>query len=410
MYNGRKKTEGVQGSKCKMESLSERNENQRYENAKKWKKRRKRIIILLVTVVVVIGALISIWNYYTKCYKGYRVIDSIERIDASISEYTVYDDSLMKYSRDGAVGFNAKLDMIWSGSYDFASPIIDVSGKYAAVADLDGKEIYVFNGSDSPKEIKVLYPINLVRVASQGVVVVAMSREKSDLVQIYDSNNKELLVEFTTNVSDDGYPVDMAFSSDGRKLVTTYLNVTNGKITSKVTFYNLGEVGKNYSNNIVAAKTYDKEIISRVEFIGKNNICAFGEKGYYLYSMRQLVSDINDATFKRTIKSIFFTDEYYGFVLESGTGKTSYALELYDSNGKIKFEKTFNYPYKKVYMVEDEIIFLADQECHILRTNGTEKFDCQFKSPVSYIMPAEGYNHYMLVDDNSISTIKIVGD
>lgn len=394
-----------------MESLSERNENQRYENAKKWQKRRKRIIILVIAAALVIGAVISIWTYYTKCYKGYRILDSVKRTDSLASEYTIYNDTLMKYSRDGAVGFNGKLDMAWSGSYDFASPMVDICEGYAVIADLDGKEINVFNGSNSPSQIKVLYPISLVRVASQGVVVVAMNREKSDFIQIYDSNNNnKLLVEFTTNVSEDGYPVDMALSSDGRKLVTTYLNVTEGKATSKVTFYNLGEVGKNYSNNIVAAKTYEKEIISRVEFIGNNNICALGEKGYYLYSMRQLVSDIDSTTFKKPIRSAFFTDKNFGFVLEPEVGKSSWTLQMYDTSGKLKQTKTYDYSYKKVYMIEDEIIFLDEQECHILRANGAEKFNCQFDTPVSYIMPVSGYNRYMLVDENSISTIKITGD
>lgn len=394
-----------------MESLSERNENQRYENAKKWRKRRKRILILLIVVTIIAGALISIWTYYTKCYRGYRVQQSIECAGTSTSQYAIYNNGLMKYSRDGAVGFNSKLDMALSGSYDFASPVIDVCEGYAAVADLEGKEVYVFNGSDSPKEIKVLYPINLVRVASQGVVVVAMSREKSDLVQIYDSNNNnELLVEFTTNVSEDGYPVDMALSTDGRKLVTAYLNVTGGKATTKITFYNLGEVGKNYSNNIVGAKTYEKEIISRVEFLGNNNVCAFGENGFYLYSMRQLVSDIDKVKFKQTVKSVFFTEEYFGFIFEPEAGNTSCTLQLYDLSGKLKRSKTLDFSYKQVYMVKDEIIFLGDQDCHIFRANGTEKFRCQFDTPPLYLMPISGFNRYILVGDNTVSTIKLTGD
>lgn len=394
-----------------MESLSERNESQRYENAKKWHKRKIRILFLLLGAVIIFAVVFSIWMYYTKDYNSYQVLKSVERSDTSATNYTVYNDKLMKYSRDGAVGYNAQLDMEWSGSYNFASPMVDVSDEYVALADAGGNEVYVFDGTGSPAEIDVLYPISLVRVASQGVVAVAMSNDSSDLIQIYDSNNNnELLVEFKTNVSEDGYPVDMALSSDGKKLVTTYLNVTGGTPTSKVTFYNLGEVGKNYSNNIVAAKTYQKEIISKVEFFGNDIVCAFGEQGFNLYSMRQLVKDVESKTFKKTIKSVFLTEEYFGFVFEPQSNNSDFTVEMYDVNGNAKMSASIDFAYNTVYMAGEEIIFMADQECHILRTNGTQKFHRVFDTPISYIMPLSGFNKYILVDDNSISSIKIMED
>lgn len=394
-----------------MESLSERNESQRYENAKKWHKRKIRILFLLLGAVIIFAVVFSIWMYYTKEYNSYQVLNLVERSDTSATNYTVYNSKLMKYSRDGAVGYNAQLDMEWSGSYNFASPMVDVSDEYVALADAGGNEIYVFDGTGSPIEIDVLYPISLVRVASQGVVAVAMSNDNSDLIQIYDSNNNnELLVEFKTNVSEDGYPVDMALSSDGKKLVTTYLNVTAGTPTSKVTFYNLGEVGKNYSNNIVAAKTYEKEIISKIEFFGNDVVCAFGEQGFNLYSMRQMVEDVESKTFKKTIKSVFLTEEYFGFVFEPQNDNGDFIVEMYDVNGNAKMSENIDFTYDTVYMVGEEIIFMADQECHILRTNGTQKFQCVFDTPISYIMPVSGFNKYILVDDNSISSIKIMED
>lgn len=394
-----------------MESLSERNESQRVENAKIWQKRKKKIFIFLGIAVFVLAIVVCIWRYYTKEYTSYVAIESIERSDTTATNFMEYNGKLMKYSRDGAVGYNTNLNMEWSGSYNFSSPIVDTCNEYVAVADSGGTEIYVFDGSDSPTEIDVLYPISLIQVAAQGVVAVVMSNDNSDLVQIYDSSNSgELLVEFTTNVSEDGYPVDIVLSPDGTKLVTTYLNVTNGTPTSKVTFYNLGEVGKNYSNNIVAAKTFQKEIISRVEFFGNNTVCVFGEQGFSLYSMKQLVEDVATKEFKKIIKSVFFTDEYLGFILDSGKAEEPCTVELYNMNGKCQMSEEIHFAYSSVYMVDDEIIFMSNQDCYVLRTNGKVKFHCTFKSPISYIMPISGFNKYLLVDDNNISTIKIVGE
>lgn len=392
-----------------MESLSERNENQKHENVKKWHKRKKKIIIFLIGALIALAVVLGLWVYYTKEYNAYTVVDSIERSDTVATNYMTYNSKLMKYSRDGAVGYGTDLNMEWAGSYNFTSPIIDTCNEYVAIADLGGNEILVFDGNDSPTQIDVLYPINLIQVSTQGVVAVSMSNNNTDLVQIYDSNNKaELLVEFTTNVSEDGYPVDIALSEDGTKLVTTYLNVTHGTPTSKVTFYNLGEVGKNYSNNIVAAKTFEKEIVSRVEFFGNNVVCAFGEQGFTLYSMKQLVEDIASKQFKKSIKSVFVTNENFGFVLEPESSDSSCTVELYNLNGKCHMGENINFAYNSVYMINDEIIFLANQECYILRTNGKLKFQCVFDSPISYILPMSGFNKYILVDENSISSIKIM--
>lgn len=408
MYNERKIQKGNREKDgVRMESLSERNENQRIENAKKWRKRKIGISVGAVIAVILFAVIFNVWNYYTKDYNSYKVLDSVKRKDSQTTKYRAYGDKLMKYNSDGVVGFDENLNMKWSGSFNFTSPIIDESGKYIAIADLGGMEVHVFDGSDSPKEVKVLYPIAQIRVATQGVLVVVMNRDSTDLVQIYDSTNGELLVEFTTNVSEDGYPVDVALSNDGTKLVTSYLNVTEGSPTSRVTFYNLGEVGKNYSNNIVAAKTYEKEIISKIEFIGNDTVCAFGERGYYLYSMRQMVDKVTSKKFKTKIKSMIIGENNFGFVFDSSSKSGKYKVVLYDVSGKEEMSQFIDFTYSNVYMLKDDIIFTSDQECHILRKNGNEKLNCKFKTPISFILPTEKAKKYILVDDNYISTIKI---
>lgn len=189
--------------------------------------------------------------------------------------------------------------------------------------------------------------------------------------------------------------------------MTSYLNITEGNPASKVTFYNLGEVGKNYTNNIVSAKTYEKEIISKVEFLGNNTICVFGEQGYYLYAMKQLVQEVQSKKFKTKIKSLFLGESNFGIVFEPNSKSGKYKVALYDGNGKEKMNEFISFPYNEVYMLKDDIIFTSEQECHILRKTGKEKLNCIFNTPISYILPTDTFKQYILVDDNSISTIKI---
>lgn len=181
MYNERKiQKENGRKDGVRMESLSERNESQRLENVKKWHKKRVKILIGSIVSVILFAIIFNIWQYYTKDYNSYEVLESIKRKDSQITKYRAYSNKLMKYNCDGVVGFNEKLDMEWSGSFNFSSPILDECGKYIALADLGGTEVYVFNGSGSPKEVKVLYPIAQIRISTQGVLAVVMNRESSD--------------------------------------------------------------------------------------------------------------------------------------------------------------------------------------------------------------------------------------
>ena len=123
-----------------------------------------------------------------------------------------------------------------------------------------------------------------------------------------------------------------------------------------------------------------------------------------------MVRDIRSKSFKQQIRSVFLTKENFGFVFNDSSDKHKLKTELYDLSGKVKMSKSINFDYNKVYMIGEQIIFLSDQVCHILRKNGTEKFNCTFNLPISYILPTEGFNRYILVDDNAIKVIKVRED
>jgi len=50
-----------------------------------------------------------------------------------------------------------------------------------------------------------------------------------------------VLVEHKTSLSGTGYPLDVSLSEDGEVMQVVYLYTQEGKITSKVAYYNFGE-------------------------------------------------------------------------------------------------------------------------------------------------------------------------
>ena len=392
----------------KFESLSDRNENQVYEETKK---KHKIIRIGSIATIITVGIICVVFGirvYYLRNFNAYKPVKSIERTDGSVSTYQTLGDGLYKFSRDGVIGYDADLNIKWSGSYDFTAPIADSCGSFVAVADAGGKEVYVFDGSDSGVKIDVLHPITHVQVASQGVVAIVMEDGNSDITQIIDSQNEnELLVEFTTNVSEDGYPIDIALSNDGKKLVTSYLYMENGVSQTKLTFYNFGSVGQNYVKKIVKAKVLDQQIVSGVEFLGNDSICAFTEKGYILYSMKQLVDDIKEESFDKPIKSIVYDEDYFGFVLKDVAEEHNYLLKIYEKSGSVKLSKPIDFLYNTTYLIDGQVFFLSDQEARIININGTQKLSCQSDARLLYMMPTNRFDRYLLVDQNNISQVKL---
>ncbi|SFS06500.1 DUF5711 family protein [Anaeromicropila populeti] len=391
-----------------MKSLTERNEIQRYEREKKRQNLLKRIIRLFIVLLVVGSAVFGIKIIFFKDYNSYKVLKTIDRADSNTVKYRNYGNKLLKYSRDGALAYDSDLNMSWNGSYDFNEPIIDTCGKYVVISSVGSKEAYIYNGEDSGTKISVLYPINDIAVASQGVVALVMENRESDLIQLYDPYNEmELLLERTTNVSIDGYPLDIDLSTDGKKMVINYLYLNNGGAESRITFYNFGEVGKNYQNLIVGSRIYENEIIHKVSFLDNNTVSAYSEGGFRLFAMIQKVDDLYDKTYEKQIKSSFHSDKYIGFVLEKADNEQLYELEVYRLNGKKILEKKISFSYDRVYIVNQQIIFLTDQECYIMRMDGSIKFHYVFDRPITYIMPVTGFQKYLLVEEKTISKIEL---
>lgn len=391
-----------------METLNDRSNEYRLEK----QKLRKRILLITGAVVAVLFiclVVFLIWNLIrTKTYTGYTETASFERADSNSVQYEYYGGNLLKYSRDGASAVNSEGEVLWNGSYEMSTPIVDTCGQYVAIAEQGGKEVYIYNGSDEGTVIETPLPITMLRVASQGVVAVVLEDSNSDVIALYDpySSSDKLLAEAPSNVSEDGYPVDIAFSPDAQSVVAVYLAVSGGDPVSNVCFYNFSEVGQD-KNRIVGGKTYDESLAVGVEFIGDDDVCVFLDNGFSLFSNMKKPSETVTQNFDKEITGSVFDDSHVGFMFSGEGEEAAHQLVLYNKSGKVILDKSVDYNYNEMVMVNGEIIFTSDTGCIILRTNGSEKLNCTFDSSVQYFIKGKGKNSYYVIDDTKISYVKL---
>ena len=394
----------------KSKSLSERSDVKLYEREQG--RHKKRIIFAIaMCIVAAIALFVGILNVVVnKYYTEFEVLAATPRKDSNSVQYKEYAEGVLKFSRDGAAGIDAKGNILWNGSYDMNNPQADVCGKYVVIGDVGGKEWYIYNGKDSGTRFEETLSVVQVQVSQQGIVAVMLEDKDSNEVHIYNpyGDTQKLLAEIPTNVKEDGYPLDISISDDGKKLVTAYFFVNEGVGESHVSFYNFDEVGEDKVNRIVGGVDYGETLVHNVEFIDNNTVCILKEDGFALYSMEELPEEIVTETIEAKIKSAVLGSSGIGFVLDSEEEGWQ-EFVLYTLAGKKMLSKKIDYEYETVSMIGDEIVFLSDLEGIILRNTGSEKFHYRFFKRMEYIFGTKEKNTYIFVDEANIEKVKLIG-
>ena len=88
---------------------------------------------------------------------------------------------------------DAKGNALWNQTYEMQNPIISTCKDVLAIADYNGRKIYVMNSEKKLGEISTNLPIRNICVASNGVVMTVQEEARIAWIYIYDSQGKELV-------------------------------------------------------------------------------------------------------------------------------------------------------------------------------------------------------------------------
>ena len=113
-----------------------------------------------------------------------------------------------------------------------------------------------------------------------------------------------------------------------------------------------------------------------------------------------------ELTFPDQIQSMAYNEKYLAVVTGDAEAEQK-KLHLYDLKGREKLTRAISYKYDDMQLYDDEIIFLSSRSCHILRTNGHEKFVYEFDQEVDALFPTANRSVYTLIDQDKIQKIKL---
>lgn len=352
--------------------------------------------VLLVGIIAVI--LITVYKRKTTFNTWEQV-----KVTAGISNADILktDKGFILYNHDGAEGHGSDGTVLWNISYDMNNPIADACGDYAAFADSGAQEVRVTDGTGANYVIGVSEPIREIRVAGQGVTAVRTDGGGSDHIHIYSISGEELL-DIKTEVRKSGFPIAMALSDDGTKLVTSYTEV--GEIQENwLTFYNFGDVGQNYSDKIVGSYSFKGEIIPYLRFTDSNHVVAADNTKCLIYKFREVPEEIK--RIEGSLVTVNTNKNAITIAAEQGNGVKK--ISSYSIEGEPVTSVETSVKYNLIDTDNWEILVAMDNAFVIYRKNGAEKIRAGFDETIK-LMFQSGINEcYTIVGETQTKVIRL---
>lgn len=384
------------------------------ENNKEISDKRKntKTVVRISAVIIIAIVLAFISTMLNKEYKGYRVLSRVDTNYENTASYIQFCNNLLKYTPDGVSYINKNGDIVWSAGINMKMPIAVVRGNYAVVADLNGNSVCVFNEEGQVSSLTMPYTICDVDIAKQGAFAVVLESDKTNYIKLYDKNGKDIY-ELQTTIDKSGYPIDIAISEDGKKLFTSYINMTGTSISNNLAAYNFGDVGQNTNaDRMVGGYMFDSQVIPKVSFVDNDTVVAFGTNEIIIYAMKEKPSEKARIKFDEEIQSIFYSEKYIGIIIKNDDpdDNSLYITKVYDLKGKLKFETGIDFNYDNIYADKKEFLISGGSDLIIMRKNGKLKFKGMLSGKIVNIVPTGNRLEYVVTYDNSTEIIKLKSD
>lgn len=382
------------------------------EHKKKKQKKLKIVFTAVILILFTVFAIIVYLNNTNINYNDYRVVSVGEWNKSSANQYLHYKNGIVRYNKDGAEAISSNGNILWNVSYKMKDPIADVCGSYTVIGDRGDKTLYIIDGTGVANILPQIHNITDVAVAEQGVAIVATSNGIENYFDVYSMESKsaeKYIRERRTYVASDGFPLDITISPDGRKAITSYFQIVDEEVSSCITFYNFGEVGKNKIDDIVGLyKDFGTAIVPKVTFLTNDIALAIKDNGFLLYSIPEISKSIAYVDVNDKILSVAYNNQMICFVIRNTSGDDRYQVLCYNLSGNKILDFTTNTDYGKVMISGENVVFYNKLSFTIFNRKGEIMVNKSFEKNIDYIYPVNDKDRFLLVGDGYMEVIQLI--
>lgn len=387
--------------------------------------RSKKPYIVTAVIILLVIASIGAYFYLNRTFTSFVTDTKKNRADETEMEYISFQGGFIKYNVDGITFEDRDGNIIWTEAITMTNPKVVIRGEYVAVTDIGDNSYALYNATKKIGNYPTDYPITDIQLAEQGVVAVVLEDEKTNYIVAFNTSGDKC-VEIKTTINKNGYPLAIALSQDGTKLVASYITIEGTDVENALTFYNFSDVGKNEVDRQVGYKKFDNELFPRMEFVSNDTLCVFGDSRIMIYAMKQKPTEKANIEIKGDAKSIFYNEEYIGYVskkqskavkdgeeshqelaADADEDATKYTLHAYNLSGKNMMEEEVDFPFYKVHATADEIVLVSDVQCKIYKYNGQVKYEGEFENGILDFFPTTRHNRYVVVTADELRMVHL---
>lgn len=356
--------------------------------------------------VIVAIFLVQLWMA-VRGYDSYEILGSAARSGSEAAKYENFLGNIIEYSNDGIGYMTAENELLWNQSFEMTSPKLDICKEYLVIYDKGGTLIYIMQKSGVVKQIETAKPIQTVCIASQGTIAVLMKENQTSYLKVYDKTGGELANgEFYGEKG--GFPIDLAFSYDGKKLAVGMIDVNDGDVKSTITFYNLDSVGQNEINNNVGTFSYSDMLIPEIEYISDNTMIAIGDSEIIIFQGKEKPKMEKEIFLQKELTSVFYNEKYIGVTYSNGGENGGYHIAVYNLSGGKVMENDTSLMFDTISFLENNEICVKNQyECELFTIHSIKKFSCQFDTRLMDILSNGNGQDYIFLFDETIEEVHL---
>ena len=378
-----------------------------YEEQIKRHRSRVRAYRIFAAVIVAIAILLTVLFFSSKHYNRAEISKIRDFVAEEGAVCVNFDGHVLQYGPNGAACANTNGHVNWSITYEMDQPIISMSGNVAAIADYGGTTIYVMNTKKQLYTVNTSLPIHKLSASESGEVAAVLDDKSKTWIRLYSKEGKEIAY-FIRSMQENGYPMDVAVSPDGKTICVSSLLMKDSEVISSLSFYNFGKAGKAYDQHQVGNFEYTNEVFPYVRFMG-NGACAAASDSRLVVFDTSGVEPQNSFNNMLTedMQGVFGSGDRIALLFTDLTRENLYRLDIYGKNGKKAGSIGFSMVFDDIQIKGDRIYINNEQSMQIFTLNGREIFNGGFDRIVKVLIPSSGLGGLAAVTENEIDSIKL---
>ncbi len=372
------------------------------------KKNANRIMVFraaLIVAVILIAVLIVKHHSDNRSYTDYEVITGTDKAD-NVSSYAEMGKNILRYSSDGAALADSEMESIWDISFSMTNPESHIAGTTAAIYDKLGTAVYVFDEEGEVGSFDTGEPIAKARVSEQGNVAVLLQYEDNQTIRYYTSDGSEIAT-ISTSMSAYGSPVEIALTADGLQMAVSYLAVSEGGIISHVVCYDFSSA-RSTDGKVTGEMEYEGVIVPSLIWKNSSELVAIRDDGFSILSVGSDVSEETDVSFETEISSVFYDEDYIGFVYRSAEEGHKFEMTIYNSRGKEVSSAGVDLNYDKVRLSGGQVLFYNASELAVYTLKGVCRGSVTVSDGnIADVLKIEA-NRYLLMTDQRTDLVRLI--